>query len=174
MTDIKPFIELLEAHRLTRLEFEEGDLRIELERRPIDGFLQPEWLGAGAGGAASETQAAAATAAAAGAAPPPHIASALHAAGSSAAGGAGAPASYDPHDTVVTAPLVGMAYRSSEPGAAPFVVEGQRVEQGDPLCLIEAMKLFNEIPSPRAGTIKKILFEDGALVDYAAPLIVIG
>jgi acetyl-CoA carboxylase biotin carboxyl carrier protein len=169
MTDIKPFIELLETHRLTRLEFEEGDLRIELERRPIDGFLQPEWLGTEAGSVAGEAQAAVGTAR------PPHTGSAPHAVGgSSAADSAGAPASYDPHDTVVTAPLVGMAYRSSEPGAAPFVVEGQRVEQGDPLCLIEAMKLFNEIPSPQAGTIKKILFEDGALVDYAAPLIVIG
>jgi acetyl-CoA carboxylase biotin carboxyl carrier protein len=73
----------------------------------------------------------------------------------------------------VTAPLVGVVYRSHEPGAAPLVERGQRVTEGDVLCIIEAMKLFNEITAPVAGVIDAVLFEDGVLAEYGASLITI-
>lgn len=70
----------------------------------------------------------------------------------------------------ITAPLVGLAYRAKEPGSKPFVEVGDKVEKGDALCLIEAMKMFNEITATHAGTIDKVHFADGELVEYGAPL----
>lgn len=72
------------------------------------------------------------------------------------------------------APMVGTFYRSPAPGAKPFVEVGQSVGEGEALCIIEAMKLLNEIESDRAGTIKAILVENGHPVEYGQPLFVIG
>jgi acetyl-CoA carboxylase biotin carboxyl carrier protein len=71
---------------------------------------------------------------------------------------------------LVKAPLLGVAYRSREPGAAPFVEVGDTVEQGATLCLVEAMKMFNEIVSPVSGIISEIHVVDGELVEHGAPL----
>ena len=71
---------------------------------------------------------------------------------------------------LVKAPLVGLAYRSREPGAAPFVEVGDGVEEGTVLCLIEAMKMFNEVKADRSGTITEIHFKDTELVEFGAPL----
>ncbi|WP_426958868.1 acetyl-CoA carboxylase biotin carboxyl carrier protein [Muricoccus radiodurans] len=73
----------------------------------------------------------------------------------------------------VTSPMVGVAYLMPEPGAAPFVTEGARVAQGQTLLLIEAMKTFNQIKAPRAGTVTRILIESGTPVEYGEPLMVI-
>jgi acetyl-CoA carboxylase biotin carboxyl carrier protein len=73
----------------------------------------------------------------------------------------------------VTSPMVGIAYLAPEPGAAPFVQVGARVEQGQTLLLIEAMKTFNQIKAPKAGTVTRILVENGAPVEYGEPLMVI-
>ena len=70
----------------------------------------------------------------------------------------------------VTAPLVGLAYKAKEPGAEPFVKPGDKVAEGTVLCLIEAMKMFNEVKAPEAGTISKVHFNDGELVEFGAPL----
>ncbi|CAM4114585.1 acetyl-CoA carboxylase biotin carboxyl carrier protein [Bordetella tumbae] len=75
---------------------------------------------------------------------------------------------------VVKAPMVGTFYRSPNPGAAPFVDVGQTVKEGDPLCIIEAMKLLNEIEADKSGVIKEILVENGEPVEYGQPLFVIG
>lgn len=75
---------------------------------------------------------------------------------------------------VVKAPMVGTFYRSPNPGAAPFVDVGATVKEGDPLCIIEAMKLLNEIEADKAGVIKEILVENGEPVEYGQPLFVIG
>jgi acetyl-CoA carboxylase biotin carboxyl carrier protein len=75
---------------------------------------------------------------------------------------------------VVKAPMVGTFYRSGSPGASPFVEIGHAVKEGDTLCIIEAMKLMNEIESEFAGTIKSILVENGQPVEYGQPLFVIG
>ena len=78
-----------------------------------------------------------------------------------------------PHPGAVTSPMVGTAYRKSSPEAKAFVEIGSRVEIGDKLLLIEAMKTFNDIVAPRAGTVTAIFIEDGQPVEYGEPLLVI-
>ncbi|MCS7214926.1 MAG: acetyl-CoA carboxylase biotin carboxyl carrier protein [Thermodesulfovibrio sp.] len=73
----------------------------------------------------------------------------------------------------VTSPLVGTFYRSSSPDAAPFVEVGTRVEKGQVLCIVEAMKIMNEIESDVSGVVKKILVENGQPVEYGEPLFLI-
>ena len=74
---------------------------------------------------------------------------------------------------VVKSPMVGTFYRAPNPGAAPFVEVGQSVKEGQPLCIIEAMKLLNEIEADKSGVIKEILVENGEPVEYGQPLFVI-
>jgi acetyl-CoA carboxylase biotin carboxyl carrier protein len=88
--------------------------------------------------------------------------------------GAEAPASHAPEGNVVKSPMVGTFYRSASPGAKPFVEVGDTVKFGDPLCIVEAMKLMNEIESDKAGVIKAILSENGQPVEFGQPLFVIG
>ena len=80
----------------------------------------------------------------------------------------------EPEGNVVNAPMVGTFYRSASPGAKSFVEVGQSVNQGDTLCIIEAMKLLNEIECDCSGVIKEILAENGQPVEYGEPLFVIG
>lgn len=80
----------------------------------------------------------------------------------------------EPAGAVVKAPMVGTFYRSASPGSKAFVELGQAVEVGDPLCIIEAMKLMNEIESDAAGVVKAILVENGQPVEYGQPLFVVG
>ncbi|KQI69504.1 acetyl-CoA carboxylase biotin carboxyl carrier protein [Loktanella sp. DSM 29012] len=77
------------------------------------------------------------------------------------------------HPGAVTSPMVGTIYMAAEPGAKPFVSAGQTVAEGDTLLIIEAMKTMNHIPAPRAGTVKRILVEDGGPVEFGAPLMII-
>jgi acetyl-CoA carboxylase biotin carboxyl carrier protein len=77
------------------------------------------------------------------------------------------------HPGAVTSPMVGVAYMSSEPGAAPFVTVGSKVAQGQTLLLIEAMKTFNQIKATRAGTITRILVESGTPVEFGEPLMIV-
>ncbi|AEC22052.1 acetyl-CoA carboxylase biotin carboxyl carrier protein subunit [Pusillimonas sp. T7-7] len=85
---------------------------------------------------------------------------------------AAAPAA--PAGHAVKAPMVGTFYRAPNPGASPFVEVGQAVKEGEPLCIIEAMKLLNEIEADKSGVIKEILVENGEPVEYGQPLFVIG
>ena len=87
-----------------------------------------------------------------------------------------APAVEDPAQDpgAVTSPMVGTAYLSPEPGATAFVQVGDSVEEGQTLLIVEAMKTMNQIPSPRGGTVRRILVEDGAAVEYGAPLVILG
>src|SRR5690606_14160595 len=96
------------------------------------------------------------------------------AAPAAAAPAAPAPPPTDPAGHVVKAPMVGTFYRAPNPGAAPFVEVGQSVKEGDALCIIEAMKLLNEIEADKARVIKEILVENGEPVEYGQPLFVIG
>jgi acetyl-CoA carboxylase biotin carboxyl carrier protein len=88
-----------------------------------------------------------------------------------------APAEAAPADAVpanaVTSPMVGTAYTASEPGAPPFASVGDTVKEGQTLLIIEAMKVMNQIPSPRAGKVTQILVEDGQPVEYGEPLLII-
>ncbi len=81
--------------------------------------------------------------------------------------------SADTDKNAIPSPMVGTAYRSPSPGSLPFVDIGQSVEKGQTLLIIEAMKTMNQIPSPRAGVVKAILFEDAQPVEFGEPLIVI-
>lgn len=71
---------------------------------------------------------------------------------------------------IVKAPMVGTFYSKANPNAEPFVTEGDKVEKGQTLCIVEAMKLMNEIESDYTGTIKKVFVEDGKMVEYGQPL----
>lgn len=86
-----------------------------------------------------------------------------------------APAATDmaTHPGAITSPMVGVAYLSPEPGAAVFVSVGQQVSAGQTLLLIEAMKTFNQIKAPKAGTVTAILVQNGAPVEYGEPLIIL-
>ena len=92
-----------------------------------------------------------------------------------AAAPAAAAVSDDPasHPGAVTSPMVGTIYMSAEPGAPAFSAVGTTVKEGDTLLIIEAMKTMNHIPAPKSGTIKRIMVEDGAPVEYGAPLMII-
>ncbi len=93
-----------------------------------------------------------------------------------AAGGGAAPAaSGDPAvlPGAVTSPMVGTVYLAAEPGAAPFATLGQQVAEGDTLLIVEAMKTMNHSPAPRAGTVRRILVDDGTPVEFGTPLMVI-
>ncbi|MDR3397509.1 MAG: acetyl-CoA carboxylase biotin carboxyl carrier protein [Pandoraea sp.] len=79
-----------------------------------------------------------------------------------------------PQGHIVTSPMVGTFYRAPSPGADPFAQVGDTVKEGQTLCIIEAMKLLNEIESDKAGVIKEILVENGQAVEYGQPLFVIG
>ncbi|SLN22468.1 Biotin carboxyl carrier protein of acetyl-CoA carboxylase [Roseovarius albus] len=77
------------------------------------------------------------------------------------------------HPGAVTSPMVGTVYTQAEPGAPSFVSVGDQVSEGDTLLIVEAMKTMNHIPAPRGGTVKRILVEDGAAVEYGTPLMII-
>jgi len=77
------------------------------------------------------------------------------------------------HPGVVTSPMVGVAYTASEPGQPAFVNVGDTVSEGQVVLLIEAMKVFNQIKAPRGGTVKNIMIESGAPVEFGEPLMII-
>ncbi|MBR9766789.1 MAG: acetyl-CoA carboxylase biotin carboxyl carrier protein, partial [Rhodobacteraceae bacterium] len=108
------------------------------------------------------------------AAPAPAPAAAAPAAAPAAAAPAPA-ASEDPadHPGAVTSPMVGTIYLQPEPSAPAFVKVGDKVSEGDTLLIVEAMKTMNHIPAPKSGTVKRILVEDKAAVEYGSPLMII-
>ena len=128
---------------LTEIEIAEGDSRIRVVRAP------------------AVVQAAVAAPAYAAAAP------------AAATPEAAEPADFARHPGAVKSPMVGIAYLSPEPGSAPFVGVGQPVVAGQTLMLIEAMKTFNQIKAPRAGTLTRILASTGVPVEYDEVLMVI-
>ena len=89
----------------------------------------------------------------------------------SAPAGAAAPAAVTGH--TVKSPMVGTFYRASSPGAKPFAEVGQVVKEGETICIVEAMKILNEIEADKSGTITQVLAENGQAVEYGQPLFVI-
>jgi|SRR3569623_53439 len=106
--------------------------------------------------------------------PPTAAGAALPAVPSSAPTPTAAPVAVEPQGHIVKSPMVGTFYRASAPGAAPFVDVGSSVKDGDTLCIIEAMKLLNEIDADASGVIKQILVENGQPVEFGQPLFIIG
>jgi acetyl-CoA carboxylase biotin carboxyl carrier protein len=84
-----------------------------------------------------------------------------------------APADPAKHPGLVTSPMVGTAYVAAEPGGRPFVDVGSKVQAGETVLIIEAMKTMNQIPAPRGGTVIQILIEDGQPVEFGEPLMII-
>jgi acetyl-CoA carboxylase biotin carboxyl carrier protein len=149
---LKKLIDLVEQSGIAELEITEGEEKVRISRSGV-----PPPVGVSVPVAATAPAVASATA------------------GASAASAAAAePAVEVPQGHTMKAPMVGTFYRSSAPGAKPFVEIGQSVGVGDVLCIIEAMKLLNEIEADHAGTIKAILVENGQPVEYGQPLFVIG
>jgi acetyl-CoA carboxylase biotin carboxyl carrier protein len=147
---LKTLIELVENSGVAELEIQEGEERVRITR-----VLAHAGLAAGAVPAATVVPVAPAPAVAA-AAPP------------------AAPAPpVEPEGHVVKSPMVGTFYRAASPGAKPFVEVGDSVQLGDTLCIIEAMKLMNEIETDKAGVVKQVLAENGQPVEFGQPLVVI-
>jgi len=86
---------------------------------------------------------------------------------------AGAEVAPAPTGHVVKSPMVGTFYRSSSPGGKAFIEIGSVVKEGDPICIVEAMKIMNEIEADLAGTVSKILVENGQAVEYGQPLFIL-
>ena len=109
------------------------------------------------------------------AAAPVAVAAALPSAPPAPAPSAAEPAAVEALDEpgMVHSPMVGTVYFQAEPGTDPFIRVGDRVEEGQTILIIEAMKTMNQIPAPRAGQIKRILVEDGSPIEFGAPLIVL-
>lgn len=144
---LKTLIDLVQNSGISELEISEGEEKIRIAKHFAAPAATTVMLPAGAPAPAQ-------------AAP----------AGALAPAQAAAPA--EPEGKVVKAPMVGTFYRSGSPGAAPFVEVGHAFKAGDPLCIIEAMKLMNEIEAEVSGTIKAILVENGQPVEYGQPLFV--
>ncbi|WHZ20244.1 MAG: Biotin carboxyl carrier protein of acetyl-CoA carboxylase [Rhodanobacteraceae bacterium] len=153
---VKKLIELLEESNLSELEIKEGEEVVRLSRFPSGNAVAPQVIAAPAPVAAAPV--------AAPAAPP-----------AAAASPAATPAESGlPPGTVVRSPMVGTFYAAPSPGAEPFVKVGQQVKIGDPLGVIEAMKMFNQIEAEVAGTVVAIVAENGQAVEFDEPLFVIG
>ncbi|WP_112664053.1 acetyl-CoA carboxylase biotin carboxyl carrier protein [Microvirga flavescens] len=149
---VRELATLISDTDLTEIEVEKGDLRIRVARATATQVAVPY--------AAAPYPTAAPTPVVA--PPPAAVTEAAPAAVKSAS-----------HPGAVLSPMVGTAYLRPSPEAKPFVEVGSKVQAGDKVLLIEAMKTFNEITAPRAGTVTAIHVEDGSPVEYGEPLIVI-
>jgi acetyl-CoA carboxylase biotin carboxyl carrier protein len=153
---IRELAEILRDGGLGEIEIEDGDLRIRVSTQSA--------IAQSMGYAPAPTLIHAPVAPAPAAAPAAPVAA--------PAAGAAPGASAKP-ENAVTSPMVGTVYFAPEPGAKPFISVGATVKAGDTLMLVEAMKTFNPVTSPRAGTVRAILVEDGQPVEYGIPLVVI-
>jgi len=147
---VKKLIELLDESGIAEIEITEGEESVRISRYPSGAMI------AQAPYATAAPQAPAATAA-----PAPAQPADL------------APAVSEEDGFLVSAPMVGTFYASSSPGAAPYVQVGDRVSEGDTLCIIEAMKMMNQIEADVSGVIKSIRVQNGEPVEYGQTLFVI-
>ena len=153
---IKKLIELLETSGIAEIEIKEGEDSVRISRQPHGAAPviapQPLWTSP--------------------AYPPPPAMPAP----APAPAAHQAPPAVEPETSkgyTLRAPMVGTFYRSASPGSKPFVEIGQQVNIGDPVCIIDAMKMFNQIDADHAGTIARILVENGQPVEYDQPLLII-
>lgn len=152
---IKKLIELLEESDIGELEIKEGEESVRISRNNKNAqymTMPPQNYGY------AQPQAPAPSAEAPAAAP---------------AATGGAPAEQEPSGHIVRSPMVGTFYRSPSPGSPAFVEVGKHVKVGDVICIIEAMKMMNQIEADKAGVIEAILVEDGEPVEFDQPLVTI-
>ncbi len=148
---VRRLAELLDETGLTEIEYDDGDIRIRVARQQAGAIAYaapaaPDAGPAGAGASAAPT-----------AAPAPEAPAAVAA----------------DHPGAVTSPMVGTVYLSPEPGAATFIGVGDSVSVGQTLMLVEAMKTFNEIKAPHAGTVTQIVVENGVPVEFGDVLAIV-
>jgi len=153
---LKKLIDLVEESGIAELEITEGEEKVKIVK----------------GGGISMVQAAAAAHTATAAPTPASASPAAPAPAAGAPAPAEPPAGQEGH--VVKAPMVGTFYRTPSPDAKPFVEVGQTVKEGQTICIIEAMKLMNEIETDASGVVKAILVENGQPVEYGQPLFILG
>ena len=149
---VKKLIELLEESGIAEIEIKEGEEAVRISRMPTGGFvthMQAPMMQAPAAIAAPVAAPAAAVAAPA------------------------APVARHANEHVVAAPMVGTFYAAATPGAKPFVEIGSEVKEGQVLCIIEAMKMMNQIESDKAGKVTAIMATNGDPVEFGQPLFVI-
>ena len=146
---VKKLIELLEESKISEIEIHEGEESVRISRHssgPAQAFMQFPPGGNVAAGNQPAT----------------------------AAGTTGSPAEqYEEPGHIIRSPMVGTFYASPAPGSPPFVEQGQTVTQGEVLCIIEAMKIMNQIEADVGGVVSKVLAENGDPVEYGQPLFVI-
>ena len=147
---VKKLIELLEESDIAEIEIHEGEESVRISRN--SSVVQSMF-----------------------AAPAPVAAAPVVAPAAAPAASVAAPArAAEPEGHLIRSPMVGTFYRAPSPGAKPFVEEGQAVSSGETLCIIEAMKILNQIESDKSGKVVEILVENGQPVEYNEPLFVIG
>jgi len=150
MRKIRKLIELIQETGVAEIEIHEGEESVRISRETTRAIHQ---------------------------APPVSAPQIVHAAPAPSVATTNQAPTAEPQNEInghlIKSPMVGTVYLSSSPGAKPFVQVGQTVKAGDTLCLIEAMKMFNQIEADRAGTIKSILVDNGVPVEFDQPLIVI-
>lgn len=156
MAFIRALAELLNENDLTELQVkrdyaEDDSLNVRVSRKPPQQIVAPQQMQAAPAPMASPAPA------------------------NMAAPAASAAENADPASDpgAVVSPMVGTIYMQAEPGAPAFISVGTTVAEGDTLLIVEAMKTMNHIPAPRAGTVKRILVEDGAAVEFGAPLVIL-
>ncbi|RDK04752.1 acetyl-CoA carboxylase biotin carboxyl carrier protein [Paraburkholderia lacunae] len=152
---LKTLIDLVSESGISELEVTEGEGKVRIVKNAPPVYVQPS-----ASYAPQYAQ------------PMPALSGEAPAA--AAAGAPAVPAAAAPQGHVVTSPMVGTFYRAPSPGADPFVQVGDTVKEGQTICIIEAMKLLNEIESDKSGVVKEILVENGQAVEYGQPLFVVG
>ena len=148
---LKTLIDLVSESNISELEITEADGKVRIVKSE-GGAAMP---------AGMQMMAMPAPLAAAVAAPP------------MAAPAAAAPAPAVETGHIVTSPMVGTFYRASSPNAKPFAEVGGSIKEGEPICIIEAMKIMNEIEADKSGTVKRILCENGQAVEFGQPLFII-
>jgi acetyl-CoA carboxylase biotin carboxyl carrier protein len=154
LDDVRQILELVREHELTEFELEREGLRIRVRKDGGQYVVSPPPAAAAPAGASAPAAAAA----------PAHTPAARAAAGGAAE---------EVELAVVKSPIVGTFYRAPEPGAPPFVDVGARVKKGQVLCIIEAMKLMNEIESDHDGELVSVYVENGQPVQYGERLFAI-
>jgi len=150
---VKKLIELLEESGIAEIEIKEGEEAVRISRMPTGGYvthMQAPMMQA-----------------------PPPAAIAAPVAAPAAAGAVPAAPARHANEHVVAAPMVGTFYASATPGAKPFVEIGTEVKEGQVLCIIEAMKMMNQIESDKSGKVTAIMATNGDPVEFGQPLFVI-
>jgi len=151
---LKTLIDLVSESNISELEITEAEGKVRIVKAGVSAVAVPAVMAAPLAAAAPAAAAVTAAPAPAGAAPEP------------------APAA-EPAGHAVKSPMVGTFYRAASPGAKPFAEVGQAVKEGQPVCIIEAMKIMNEIESDTSGKVVRILCENGQAVEFGQPLFIV-